>query len=210
MTESPDNNLGNVKAMAMQLRAELDKYTHKQKLADLWLSGLNKKAQKHLEGVYKYWNEQNIKSPPSYIPESEIPTEEYIRRLEDPEDLNKCIDALFNALRFSLLLEDVENELPASDGEKLNIEIVGENVDIVGRVSKTVADAITRILPFGISTCFSTPEGTAGPVHETISFKYVDRYDEELQDAVVRTRIAIIAGYVGFKFDADRMVINID
>lgn len=210
MPESLNDNLENVREMALQLRGELDGYAHKQKLADLWLSGLNEKAQEYLAGVYQYWNEQNIKSPPSYIPESEIPTEEYIDGLKDPEELNKCIDVLFNALRFSCLLEDVENELPASDGEKLSVEIVGKNGDIVGRVSKTISDAITRILPFGISTCFSTPEGTAGPIHETISFRYIDRYDKELQDAVVKTRIAIIANYVGFGFDAEKMVINLD
>lgn len=210
MTESLNNNLENVRTMALQLRKELDGYVHEKELAELWFSDSDEETQKCLAGIRKGWGEQNIKNPPSYIPASEIPTCDEISQLENAEELTLCVDTLFNALRFLRLLGSVKNDFPALEGPKLNIKIKGDDVDKVDTTSNAIHDAIIKVLPFAVSTHFFAPRGITGPVRESISFKYIDGYDKELQNAVVRTRIAIIAQKLGVEFDEERMAINID
>jgi len=209
MVESLNNNLENVKAMALRLRGELDNYAYEQELAESWFSSSDEKTRKFLARILNGWREQGIKSPPTYISASNIPTCEEISEFESAWELDLCIDTLFNALRFLRLLGSVENELPASKNSKLSVEIIGDDIKMVETVSNTIRDSITRVLPFGILTGFSAPEGTVGPVHETINFKYIDGYDEDLQNAVVKTRIAIIAQNMGFEFDEEKMMVNI-
>lgn len=210
MVESLNNNLENVRAMALQLCEKLDGYAEEKKLVDMWFSDLNEEAQKHHTALRKVWSNRNIKNPPSYIPASEIPTRDKISQLESAEKLALCVGTLFNVLRFLRLVRGAENDLPVPKGPELSIEIIGGDIGKVGAIANAIRDAITKVLPLRVSNHFSAPRNTAGFIHETIDFKYIYGCDEELQDAVAKVRISILAKNMGFEFDEEKMVANID
>lgn len=208
MAERPDNNLENVRSMALRLLEDLDNYAAVQELAEAWFSDPDEKTIECLEGIRNGWGEQKIKSPPSYVPQTAIPTREDILQLSNADELDNCIEILMTAIRFLRLLGGgVENELPPVQNFKLNVEIIGDDIDKIEQVSQALRKAILKVLPFATSSHFYSEKSE--PVHETIQFRYIEGYDRELQDAVIRTRIAIIAQNLGFEFDEEKMVINL-
>ncbi len=206
MVESLSNSLENVRAMVLQLREELRGYASEMVKAHRLFSSENNGS--HIRLFRKSWKACGIKNPPFFVPFHKVPSLNKISRIQDLEELNVYVETLLNTLRFLRLLRSVKNELPASKGPELSIKIIGENIERVGTVSNAIRDAITRVLPL-VLTHFSGLENAPGFVHETIDFKYIDGYDKELQNAVVETRIAIIAQNMGFEFDEEKMVVNI-
>lgn len=139
-----------------------------------------------------------------------IPTTGHILDIDNEYEMDLCIEILINAIRFfRFLCKGTINDFAPANGPNINIEITGDDVCRVDHVSSIIRDSITKLFPFNTNTYFTANYGLQGPVSEVISVRYIDEYDIELQNSILRARIALLVKKNGFDFNEDNMVVDI-